>query len=215
MKKFWLAFLIMMCVVGVILLSPYYALYQIKSAYQAGDYDKVISYADISQIQQHTKTTLHTRLDETLNNNQKLVGLTTLFPSIKDKLSIRAKQEIDKTTEQAINAENLRKLLANDISTDSQKFMAVWAISSDYVDYERLLKDLLMHDLDTAIYNQEPIITQRIVTRFGKTAPSDMSLRYCGLHCFMVTGNISNQPTGIILTRDGMLRWQITQIILP
>lgn len=215
MKKIWLAFLVMMCVVGVIVLSPYYALYQIKSAYQAGDYGKVISYADIPQIEQHTKTTLHARLDETLDNNPKLVGLTTLFPNIKDTLSNRAKQEIDKATKQAINAENLSRLLANDISTDSKKLVAVWAVASDYIDYETLLKDLLTHDLDTAIYNQETIITERIVARFGKATPSDTSLRYCGLHCFMVTGNISNQPTGIILTRHGILHWKISAIILP
>lgn len=215
MKKFWLAFLVMMCVAGVIVLSPYYTLYQVKSAYQAGDYDKVISYVDIPRTQQHIKTILHARLDETLNNNPKLVGLTTLFPNIKDTLSNRAKQEINTTTEQAINADNLKKLLTNDISADSKKLVAVWAVASDYVDYESLVKDLLVHDLDTAIHNQESIITKRVVARFGKAAPSDASLRYCGLHCFMVTGNISNQPTGIILTRDGMLRWQITQIILP
>ncbi|MDO4449447.1 MAG: DUF2939 domain-containing protein [Moraxella sp.] len=215
MKKFWLAFLVIMCVVGVIVLSPYYTLYQIKSAYQAGDYDKVISYVDIPRTQQHIKTILHARLDETLNNNPKLVGLTTLFPNIKDTLSNRAKQEINKTTEQAINADNLKKLLTNDISADSKKLVAVWAVASDYVDYESLVKDLLVHDLDTAIHNQESIITKKVVARFGKAAPSDASLRYCGLHRFMVTGNISNQPTGIILTRDGMLRWQITQIILP
>lgn len=215
MKKIWLPFLVVCLVILGILLSPYYALYRLKSTYEAGDYSQTLSYVDFHKVQTHTKQTLSTRLDDTLANNKQLSGLALLFPDLKDELANKAHQEIEQAVHEAITPQNLEKLLAHDITPESKKFVAVWAVASDYVDYETLLKDMMLHGIKTATANQEPIVKERIIARFGKPSANDIKARYCGINCFKVEGGLSGQSVGATLYRDGLIHWKIEQVALP
>lgn len=215
MKKFIFFLLVLLLPVLAVLLSPYYTLYQIKRAYESGDYAKIITYIDIPAVQNSTKATLNARLDDTLSNNPQIAGLTALFPTVKDELTARAKQEISHTVHDAISQNNLSKLMKNDITPESKKLIAVWAFASNYVDYEQFLKDTLTHGIDTATKNQEPIVKERVVARFGKPTPSDVSTTYCGINCFAVMGSLSNQPVGATLHREGFITWRVKEIALP
>lgn len=216
MKKFGLLIVVVL-LVGVlgVFLSPYYTLYQIKSAYENGDYGKVVSYVDLSKIQQQTKTELATRLDTTLTTNPSLLAVSNLMPKIKDKLTDKAKTELNNSIEMGLTADNLQKTLAGEMTSETKKLVGMWAVASDYVDYELLIKDTLFGDNEQALKNQEPIVKERIAKRFGVGVPTETKMRYCGLNCFEVTGGVSGVPIGATLTRVGVVGWKIDEIKLP
>lgn len=83
------------------------------------------------------------------------------------------------------------------------------------MDYERFLKDTLTHGIDTATKNQESIVKERVVARFGKPTPSNVSTKYCGINCFTVMGSLSNQPVGATLYREGLITWKVKEVALP
>lgn len=215
MKK--LGLLIVVVLVGVlgVFLSPYYTLYQIKSAYEKGDYAKAVSYVDFERVGKNAKVQLHQRLDHTLNHNKQLNAIASVMPAVKDELSNQAKTAIDESVNGALTAQNLEKTLAGEPTPESKKLVAVWAFVSDYVDYERLIKDALLHGTDTAIKNQESVVKERALARLGKNAPNDSQMAYCGTNCFEVTGKVSGQPVEARLTRVGVLGWKIDEIKLP
>lgn len=207
-------FLLVLGILGVFL-SPYYALYQIKSAYESNDYAKALSYVDLPKVQDNIKATLHARLDETLATNSSLLTLGNLMPKLKDELKSKASDELDKSIQTALTADNLHKTLAGELTDESKKLVAFWAIASDYVDYELLIKDALLGNTTQAVKNQEPIIKERVIKRFGNGVPSDTKMRYCGVNCFEVMGGVSGVPVGAKLYRVGVLNWQIGEVILP
>lgn len=214
MKKFGLLVLMLLvCVLGVFL-SPYYTLYQIKSAYEKGDYAKAVSYVDLSSVQHNATITLNARLEVTLNTNPSLATIGQLMPKLKDELANKVKDELNNSIKDALSADNLQKTLSGETTDESKKLVAMWAIASDYVDYELLIKDALMGDGQKAVKNQEPIIKQRIAKRFG-SVPEDTTTRYCGMNCFEIAGGVSGVPIGIKMARVGIIGWKVDKIELP
>lgn len=215
MKKFGLLIVVLLvCVVGV-LLSPYYTLYQIKSAYDDGNYAKVVSYVDFDKVQIKAKQELAIRFDNTLS--QGAVAKLFEFLPIGDTDDVvgKVKNDIGQVVDEAITADNLTKTLAGDITENSKKLVAVWAMVSDYVDYEALIKDMLLSGQETAFKNQQTHVKARIIAKVGQSAQTETKMRYCGLNCFEVTGGVSGVPIGATLTRVGVVGWKIDEIKLP
>lgn len=216
MKKV-LGFLLFIVILVVVVIgaSPYYQLYQAKQAYRAGEYDKVLAMMDYEQIQTHLKQELNARFDTTLNSNTSLAQLSAIFPDAKVAIKSKGQEFIDSSVDNAITADNLGKLLANDITPESKKLAAAWAVASDYVDYEKLIKDAMTKGINKAALAQESVVKERVVAKFGKPASDDVKLSYCGFDCFKVTGGVSGQPVGVHLYRDGLIHWKIKQIDVP
>lgn len=216
MKKLGIVILILLIGVLGVFLSPYYTLYQIKSAYENGDYAKAVSYVDFEQVGQNTKTVLTDRLNHTLTHNSQLTAIGNLMPNIKDDLTSKITQTIDESVNEAITADNLQKSLAGELTKESKKLVAIWAFVSDYVDYEMLIKDTLLQGVETAAKNQEPVIKERIAKRLAtNNAQTDTKMRYCGLHCFEITGAMSGVPIGATMSRVGIIGWKVDKIELP
>lgn len=215
MKKFIIIFIIIFLVVLGIFLSPYYTLYQIKSAYDAKEYPKVIAYMELPKIQQHTKDTLMNRLDKTIKQGT-VAELIKLLPNDNfDKILNKTKNDIEKVVDNAITSDNLTKTLSGEITDHSQKFLVVWAMASNYVDYQQLTKDLILKDKETAFKNQQIAIKEQIITRFGKNTPTKTKMHYCGLHCFEITGAVSGVPIGATMSRVSVIGWKVDKIELP
>lgn len=215
MKKIWFVLFVLAVVVLVVFLSPYYTLYKMKSAYQQGDYATVLSYVDFEKVQAGVQVDLNSRFDGTLDNNKNLNLLMQVFPQVKDDLIGKVKDEINKATKTAITAKNIEQLLQGNVSSDSEKLIAMWAVASDYVDYEMLIKDTILHGSEIAVKNQEPIVKKRVTERFGKPIPDKIQTSYCGVQCFTVTGSVSGQPVGATLYRTGIVTWKVEKILLP
>lgn len=203
--------------VAAVALSPYYALYRLKSAYDEGDYDHVAAMVDYERVRPHMQQALRERLQTTLSNNDVLAGLTLIMPDAKDALTHQAHQLIDEAVTEAVTADNLKRLLNQDISSESKKLAAAWAVASDYIDYQKLIKDIIVSggDWQSASAAQEPIVRERVIQKFGQAASDKPSFGYCGYDCFYVSGAISGQPIGATLYRQGLFGWKIEQVQLP
>lgn len=216
MKKFGIFFTFVLLIMAGIFLSPYYALYQLKSSIENGDGEKVVSYLNVPKIQTSLQTELTARLQHTLTTNPTLATLDKFMPKLKDDLATKAQVELDNSIAAALTANNLQKTLSGELTNESKKLVALWAVASDYVDYELLIKDAIskLGNTEKMIKNQEPIIKERIAKRFGNV-PTDTTLRYCGVHCFEVAGAVAGVPVEATLHRVGVVGWQVDEIKLP
>lgn len=212
----WLSICILLLVAAVAL-SPYYALYRLKAAYDKGDFDYVAAMVDYERVRPHMQKALRERLQSTLSNNDVLAGLTLILPDAKDALTQKATVFIDEAVTEAVTADNVKRLLNQDISSESKKLIAAWAVASDYIDYQQLIKDIIASggDWQSASAAQEPIVRERVIQKFGRAASDEPSFGYCGYDCFYVSGAISGQPIGATLYRQGLFGWKIEQVQLP
>lgn len=203
--------------VMAVILSPYYTLYRLKAAYDKGDYAYVAAMVDYEQVQTHLKQELNARFDHTINSNTSLAQLAMIFPDAKAALMTKGQSFIDNSVDSAITADNLGKLLANDITPQSKQFVAAWAVASDYIDYQKLVQDIIVlgGDWQSASAAQEPIVRERIIQKFGQAASDTPTFGYCGYDCFYVSGNVSGQPIGATLYRQGLFAWRIGRVQLP
>lgn len=216
MKRiFWVFFVIVLLAVVVIGLSPYARLYQAKTAYDKGDFEPLLTMIDYPKVQADVTNTLNERLDKTLADKKELVLLQSIAPEMVAKVRNKMSDSIQKTTTQAITKDNLEKLLAGQVSDDSRTLGFLWAVASDYVDYEVLLTDTMTADKAKIIAGQEAAIRQKVIERFGKPIPTKPVLSYCGYDCFYVAGAVSGQPVGVYLYRDGLFDWKIHKVTLP
>lgn len=216
MKKVGL-FIVVAVLVGVlgVFLSPYYTLYQLKSAYEEGDYGKALSYVDFDKVQANAKQELTARLDKTVSQ-EVVAELFALLPNDSaGEMVAKAKNDIGQVVDKAVTADNLAKALSGDITDDSKKLVAVWAMASNYVDYQALMKDMMLKGKETAFANQQTHIKEQIIAKTGNSAPTKTTMQYCGLNCFEVTGGVSGVPVGATLTRVGVVGWKVNEIKLP
>lgn len=214
-RKFLGFFVIVLLFLVVIGISPYAKLYYVYHSYQQGNTTPLLQMVAYSAVQQDIKTTLNTRLETTLATKPEFAFLAKLAPDMADDAKAKFAKEMDKTIATAISQDNLSQLLSNQVSHDSKKLVFFWAVASDYVDYGRLFKDLATADTHALIANQEPIIRQKIIARFGKPVPTKPNFAYCGFDCFVVSGAVSGQPIGITMKRTGLMDWQIVAVALP
>lgn len=214
-RKFLGFFVIVLLFLVIIGISPYAKLYYVYHAYKQGNVAPLLQMMNYQVVQQDIKVTLSTRFETTLATKPEFAFLAKLAPDMADHTKTNFAKEMDKTIANAITKDNLSQLLSNQISHDSKKLVFFWAVASDYVDYGRLLKDLATADTHALIANQEPIIRQKIIARFGKPVPTKPDFAYCGFDCFVVSGAVSGQPIGITMKRTGLMDWQIVAVDLP
>ncbi|MDO4251096.1 MAG: DUF2939 domain-containing protein [Moraxella sp.] len=216
MKRIFLGFfVILLLLFAMIGVSPYARLYQAKTAYEKGDFEPLLNMIDYPKVQADLANTLNERLDETLSNKKELVFVQSIAPDMVDHIHSKITKQITHASKRAITADNLRQLLKGQISEDSRALAFLWAVASDYVDYEALLSDAASGDKAVIMAGQEAVIAKKVAQRFGKPIPSKPVFEYCGYDCFYVAGAISGQPVGVYLYRDGLFGWKIHRVILP
>ncbi|MDO4426730.1 MAG: DUF2939 domain-containing protein [Moraxella sp.] len=201
---------------AVVFASPYFMLYQLKTAHEQGKYDKVVQFLAVDEIKSSVKVDLHARLEERLADSR-VATLAGFLPDAADTLKQTAKKQLDKTIDDAFTKDNLMQLSGAYVTPESERFFAAWAMVSGYVDYDKFLKDLVLSggDIKKAAAAQEAIVHKKVIEKFGKPVPTKPVLSYCGLNCFSVEGSISGQPVAAYLRREGLVHWRVSRVVLP
>lgn len=207
--------LVLLCM-AVVFASPYFMLYQLKSAHEQGDYDKVVQFLAVDEIKSSVKADFHARLEDRLADS-KVAVLAGILPDAADTLKQTAEKQLNKTIDEAFTESNLKQLSAAHVTPESERFFVAWAMVSGYVDYDKFLKDLVLSggDIKKAATTQESIVHKKVIEKFGKPVPTKPVLGYCGLNCFSVVGSVSGQPVAAYLRREGLLGWRVSRVVLP
>lgn len=198
--------LIFVVIAAVFFGSPYYRLYQLKSAYERGDVTTVVAAIDFDMLKPNLKQQLHTRLD-TMMSDSKAVRALNVLGVENDKIKNFGDRFIDTAIERAITPANVERLLRGQVDKDSEQLVVGVAVMNDMVDVGALIRDYLVTaDIDTAITRQKEKVVASIQEDSSQSKPK---LRYCGLNCFEVQAQIKKRPVTIILNRRGLVDWQV------
>lgn len=211
--KVFIKTLFALCVLALIVIgvSPYYQLYRLKSAYERADYQTLTQSIDFEALRPSLKREAHTKMEAFLQSqNLAPLALIGIKPMQVHNLGVRL---VDNAIDKAITKDNLNKLLAGEITKDSEVLLAMVALSLGLVDMDRLMADYLQTgDIQSAISAQQVAIAQKATSVIG--APTSPKVGYCAFDCFYIKTTLKDKPITIIMHRRQLINWQIAEVIL-
>lgn len=208
----WIIFLAMMVALAMFA-SPYYKLYTFKSAYDAGDYTPIIGSINFDTLRPNLKRQLHAKVDNIIATND-LVPVLSLVGVGQGELKNFGVRYVDTAIDKAITKDNLTALAQGQLTKDSEPLLAGVAVATGLVDMPKLAKDYLSTgDISQAIESQKTDIAKKATAFVG--TPSQPVLSYCGINCFSVATTIKERPITVMMSRVGLVEWQIDNVILP
>lgn len=200
-------------VVALMFVSPYYALYRFKVAYEAGDYAPIINAIDYDTLRPSLKDEFHRQAKGALNH-QGLAAVLPLLGVKEGKLDDIAKRFIDTAIDGAITPQNLSALAHGEVHKDSEPLavlLVLW-LGVEVLDMSAFIQDYLTTgDIHIAVANQQNSLKKHALT----LQPVAPTLSYCGVNCFLIETAIKGKSVHIIMTRHQLVRWQISKIVLP
>lgn len=219
MKKL-IALLMLLVVIAVAVYagSPYYSAYQLKNAYDAKDGATIAAAINYEQLRPSIQTQLNTKFANTI----------TQYPLVAElggePLTQAGNEFIAQAVDGAINIENIERLVNTQGQANSatKELAAAWAIASNQVDLKNLIRDMIIQrgDVNAVVKNQMQQIMEKQATQLeqqvaqGKDSDKP-TLRYCGINCFTISGQVKGYPITVIMAREGLIDWKIVDIILP
>ncbi|WP_435931721.1 DUF2939 domain-containing protein [Moraxella bovoculi] len=181
--------IIVLIIVGV---SPYYRLYQLNQAYERGDYLPIAQAVDFDTLRNNLKTQLYTKAD---NLAQEVPKELEFLGINQEKLNNLAKTMIDGSIDNVITYDNAIRLSKGEIQ-------ATDASIADLV---------VLGDAWQSLDNNEP----NQATDVDQNNDKNNKLGYCGINCFSVKTSVQGKNVDVRLSRHGLTQWKIDNVILP
>ncbi len=219
MKK--LIFLLIVIAIVVFAGSPLFVAYQLNKAYKAQDGATIAKAIDYPKLKSSVKTQLTGRFANTISQYpmiQKLGG---------DNLLQFGNEFINNAVEGAITTDNIEIIVISEgqqANMATKQLAGAWAIASNKIDLNGLIKDLLVQrgDVQTVIKQQIKQLSNQQAQQIAGQAQSvqsatdsEPSFAYCGLNCFEIQGTLKGYPLTIQMEREGVIQWKIVDIKLP
>lgn len=219
MKKL-IAFVLLIVVIAVVIYagSPYYSAYQLKNAYDDKDGATIAAAIDYEQVRPSIYKQLADKFALTMTNYP-LVAELGGAP-----LEQAADNFISQAVEGAITPDNIERLIntQGQANTATKELAAAWAIASNQVDLKNLIQDLIIQrgDINAVVKNQMQLVIQKQASELEQQATQGVDsdkpeLRYCGINCFTISGQVKGYPLTIEMQRQGFINWQIVDVVLP
>lgn len=219
MKKL-MAFVLLIVVIAVVIYagSPYYSAYQLKNAYDDKDGATIAAAIDYEQVRPSVYKQLADKFALTMTNYP-LVAELGGAP-----LEQAADNFISQAVEGAITPNNIERLIdtQGQANTATKELAAAWAIASNQVDLKNLIQDLIIQrgDINAVVKNQMQLVIQKQASELEQQATQGVDsdkpeLRYCGINCFTISGQVKGYPLTIEMQRQGFINWQIVDVVLP
>ena len=216
MKK--LMVLLLLIAVAIYAGSPYYSAYQLKNAYDAKDGATIAAAIDYEQVRASVQNQLTDQFATTM----------TKYPLIAElggePLTEAANGFLTQAVDGAITPQNIEKVIDTQGQANSatKELAAAWAIASDQVDLKSLIQSLITQrgDIDAVVKSQmQQVIKKQAAELEQQAVQGDDSekptLRYCGINCFYISGQVKGYPLTIEMQRQGLINWKIVDIVLP
>ena len=217
-KLFALIILLVIAFVAVYAGSPYYSAYQLKNAYDAKDGATVAAAIDYERMRPSVYNQLAGKFDKTL----------TQYPLVAELGGAPLKQAADnfisQAVEGAITPENIERLIdtQGQANNATKELAAAWAIASNQVDLKNLIQDLIVQrgDINAVVKNQMQLVMQKQASELERQAAQGKdsakpTLSYCGIDCFTISGQVKGYPITVEMQRQGLINWQIIDVVLP
>ena len=217
-KLFALIILLVIVFVAVYAGSPYYSAYQLKKAYDTKDGATVAAAIDYERMRPSVYNQLASKFDDTL----------TQYPLVAELGGAPLKQAADnfisQAVEGAITPENIERLIdtQGQANNATKELAAAWAIASNQVDLKNLIQDLIVQrgDINAVVKNQMQLVMQKQASELERQAAQGKdsakpTLSYCGIDCFTISGQVKGYPITVEMQRQGLINWQIIDVVLP
>lgn len=217
-KLITLLMLLVVIAIAVYAGSPYYSAYQLKNAYDAKEGAKVAATIDYERLRPSVQNQLTDKLAMTMTQYPLVAELGG------DALTQAANEFIVQAVDGAVTAPNVERLIntQGQANTATKELAAAWAIASNQVDLKYLIQDLIIQrgDVNAVVKNQMQQIMDKqaaeLEQQASQGADSDKpTLNYCGINCFTISGQVKGYPLSIEMQRQGLIDWQIVDIVLP
>ena len=216
MKK--LIVLLIVIAIAVYAGSPYYSAYQLKNAYDAKDGATIAATIDYEQVRPSLQNQLTGQFANTLTQYPLIAQLGG------DALTDAANGFIHQAVDGAITPQNIEKVIntQGQANTATKELAAAWAIASNQVDLQNLIRDMITQrgDIDAVVKSQiQQVMEKQAAELEQQVAQGNDSekptLSYCGIHCFAISGQVKGYPLTIEMQRQGLIEWKIVNVVLP
>lgn len=219
MKK--LSALIMLILIAAVVVyagSPYYTAYQLKAAYDNKDGQAIAQAIDYEQLRPRVTSQLTSKFASTLGQYPMIAELGG------EPLTAAANGFIVKAVDGAITPQNIERLIATQGQANqaTKELAAAWAIASNQVDLKGLIQDLIVHrgDVDAVVKGQMAQMMEKqageLQARAAQGKDSEKPvLRYCGVNCFTLSGQVKGYPLTVEMQRQGLINWKVVNVVLP
>lgn len=181
--------IIVLIIVGV---SPYYRLYQLNQAYKRGDYLPIVQAVDFDTLRNNLKTQLYTKAD---NLAQEVPKELEFLGINQEKLNNLAKTMIDGSIDNVITYDNAIRLSKGEIQATDVSIADLVVLGDAW------------QSLDDSEPNQ--------ATDVDQNNDKNHQLGYCGINCFSVKTSVQGKNVDVRLSRHGLTQWKIDNVILP
>lgn len=180
---------IVLIIAGV---SPYYRLYQLNQAYERGDYLPIVQAVDFDTLRNNLKTQLYTKAD---NLAQEVPKELEFLGINQEKLNNLAKTMIDGSIDNVITYDNAIRLSKGEIQATDASIADLVVLGDAW------------QSLDDSEPNQ--------ATDVDQNNDKNHQLGYCGINCFSVKTSVQGKDVDVRLSRHGLTQWKIDNVILP
>lgn len=180
---------IVLIIAGV---SPYYRLYQLNQAYERGDYLPIVQAVDFDTLRSNLKAQLYTKAD---NLAQEVPKELEFLGINQEKLNNLAKTMIDGSIDNVITYDNAIRLSKGEIQATDASIADLVVLGDAW------------QSLDDSEPNQ--------ATDVDQNNDKNYQLSYCGINCFSVKTSVQGKNVDVRLSRHGLTQWKIANVILP
>lgn len=199
-------------VAAIVVASPYWAVYQLKKAYDTQDVATINAAIDFPQVQQSVKTQLSPVLIDKANKVAKSPILQMLNIELHpdEMINTLVNQAVDNgVTADGVNYVLTGQAVARNMDASVKLLGGLVAVAMDKID----IKDLITAK-DSTELNQK--IRQQLQAPNPNPTPQNKpSARYCGFNCFEVNGQVRGYPLTLTMQRQGLVGWKIVAVKLP
>lgn len=205
MKKLLKFVIFVVLLVGVaVFASPYWTLYQIKNAYENKDYENMLSHVNFESVQVSLKSELGQKVTHfSTSPAGETLGVLVGQP----KLQEAAQELVERGVNKVVTYDNVLSAMQGDMNYETMGFVAVLAVLLGYIDVSELMTDSLVMGMEQAIAKQTQTLTQ-------SNTNQKVTYGYCGMNCFYVETQMLKSPLKLILHRQGIISWEISEVRL-
>ena len=199
-------------VVAVIFASPYWAVYQLKKAYDSQDTATINASIDFPRLQQSMKSQLSPVLIDKANKvaQSPILQLLNIELNPDDMINKLVSQAVDySVTADGVNYLMTGKSVTSQVETSVKLLGGLVAVAMDKID----IQDLITAK-DPAELNQK-IKQQLQAPNPNADSSAKPQAHYCGFNCFQVNGQVRGYPLTLTMQRQGLVNWKIVGVKLP
>ena len=214
-KVLSLLIILALIVVAWVFASPYWAVYQLKKAYDAQQADTISAAIEFTQLQQSIKSQLTPVLIEKANHVAKspILQMLNIALNPDDLVNKMVNQAVDNTvTPEGVQYALTGQATSEPLKTNVKLLGGLVAVAMDKIDIKDLILARNSAELNQKIKQQLQSPNPNATTATSQTQPTT---HYCGFNCFEVSGQLRGYPLTLRLQRQGLIHWKIVGVTLP